>query len=184
MAEAPQRPEQLFRRRRFAAPHRRPGLLRLLAGPFLAAVATVAIPGAAAYWVLTSPMFDLRHLVVHATDRVPAGWVVEVLEPLRGHHLLWVSLSDVERRVETHPWVEGATVRKKLPDRLEVGILQRQPAALLRREGGIEYVDRNGRVIDSYDPAGPVDLVLLTVTPGVSLRMREALAVAAGIEQS
>ena len=171
-----------FRRRRFAAPHRRRSLLVMLARPFLTALLLVGLPVAGGAWVVTSPRFLLSNIVVSGTSRVQTSEVGEALEPLRGRHILLVSLADVESRLAEHRWIEGANLRKRMPDSLVVEVQERQPVMLLRRDEGLFYVDRSGTVIDLYDPARETDLLLLSIAPGARLEVGSALAVAAELD--
>ena len=158
---APSATESL-RRRQFVAPRRRRSLVAALWRPMLTAVVLVAMPVAAGYWLLTSPRFVLSEVELKGADRVPGEWVFEELGPLRGRHILSLSLPEIEQRLAEHPWIGGADMRKRLPDRLIVEIFERRPTALLRRDGELLYVDRDGEVIEAYDPKGEVDLVLLS----------------------
>jgi len=171
-----------FRRRRFVAPHRRRSLLLMLARPFLTALLLVGLPVAGGAWVITSPRFLLSNIVISGTSRVQPAEVGEALRPLKGKHLLLVSLADVESRLSQNRWIEGANLRKRMPDKLVVEVLERRPVALLRRDEGLFYVDRSGTVIDLYDPAREADLLLLSVGPGATLEVEPALAVAAELE--
>jgi len=171
-----------FRRRRFVAPHRRRSPLLMLARPFLTALLLVGLPVAGGAWVITSPRFLLSSIVVSGTSRVQPSEVGEALEPLRGKHLLLVSLADVENRLAENLWIEGANLRKRMPDSLVVEIRERQPVMLLRRDEGLFYVDRGGTVIDLYDPAREADLLLLSIGAGARLEVEPALAVAAELE--
>ncbi len=171
-----------FRRRRFVASHRRRSPVLMLARPFLTALQLVGLPVAGGAWVITSPRFLLSNIVVSGTSRVQPSEVGEALEPLRGQHLLWISLADVEGRLSENRWIRGANLRKKMPDSLVVEIQERQPVVLLRRDEGLFYVDRSGTVVDLYDPARETDLLLLSVAPGARLEVEPALAVAAELE--
>jgi cell division septal protein FtsQ len=169
-----------LRRRRFTAPHRRPSLLLRLAQQFIAAAAVVAVPVAAAAWVLTSPHFHLRTLEISGTDRVPRQWIGERVAPLRGRHLLRLSLAELESELADHPWIAGVAMRKRLPDTLAVRVVERRPAALLRRADGLYYIDAAGRLIDRYEPeSGPADLLLVSIPPEGERWLAPALAAAA-----
>ena len=171
-----------FRRRRFVASHRRRSPVLMLARPVLTALLLVGLPVAGGAWVVTSPQFLLSNIVVSGTSRVQPSEVGEALEPLRGKHLLWVSLADVEDRLSENRWIEGANLRKRMPDSLVVEVRERQPVMLLRRDEGLFYVDRGGTVIDLYDPAREADLLLLSIGAGARMEVEPALAVAAELE--
>jgi cell division septal protein FtsQ len=154
-----------LRRRRFTAPHRQRSLSLRLLRQFLIALVAVAVPVAVVGWVLTSPQFQLRTIELSGTERVPRQWIDARIAPLRGRHLLRLALADLESELAGHPWIAGVAMRKRLPDSLAVRVVERRPAALLRRADGLYYVDEAGRLIERFDPgAGPVDLLLVRAT--------------------
>lgn len=167
-----------LRRRQFRAPRRRRSLVAVLWRPLVTAMFLVGLPVAAGHWLLTSPRFVLSEVELKGAVRVPGEWVFQELAPLRGRHLLSLSLPEIERRLAEHPWIGGADMRKRLPDRLVVEIFERRPAALLRRDGELYYVDAGGEVIEAYDPGGAVDMVLLSGLTGSPGDIGPALAAA------
>ena len=169
-----------MRRRRFTAPHRRPRLaIRLLRQLAIAAL-VVAVPVGVGAWVLTSPRFHLRTLELSGTDRVSREWIGERVAPLRGRHLLRLSLADLESELAGHPWIAGVAMRKRLPDTLAVRVVERRPVALLRRPDGLHYVDADGGLIDRWEPgAGTADLLLVRLPPDGEAGLARALAAAA-----
>ncbi len=169
-----------FRRRRFVAPRRRRGLLSLLK-PLAMALLLVALPAAAAVWASVTPRFRLSRLEVVGSGQVTRDWVEEALAPLRGRHLLRLPLPEVERRLRQHPWVRGADIEKRLPDGLAVTVVERQPVALLRRDGSLHYVDREGVVFAPYDPDGAVDLLVLSAADGLTPSLDDVLEVVADL---
>ena len=167
-----------FRRRRFVAPHRRKSSAWMLVRPFLTASLVVGIPVVALYWLSVTSRFDLQRIDILGARLVPNEQLASSLEPLRGRHLLMLSLDDVEALVRQSRWVDGATIRKELPDTLIVEIHEREPVALLRYEGDLYYVDRSGFRIEPYSPSGPVDLPLLTTYSAEDVDVDLALQVA------
>ena len=172
-----------FRRRRFVVPHRRRSRTLLLFRPFVAALLLVGLPVAATVWVMSSPLFLLAEIGIGPTEHVTTGEVAIALAGLEGRHLMRLSLADVEALLASNPWIEGAAIRKELPNRLMVEVHERSPIALLRQEEGLFYVDKTGFVMEPYDPAGPVDLPLLSVVPGAKLDVGRALEVAGRFDQ-
>jgi cell division protein FtsQ len=152
----------MFRRRRFQASHKRPSLLGAILRSLGLALAVVGIPAAVAFWTLTSPRFALRDIEIASGERVAAEWVARNLAPLRGRHVLLVSLPEIERLLTSHRWVEGVEVRKRLPNALVVEVLEKTPVAVMRRQDGLHYVDRGGRLIDRLEGSEvPAALLLI-----------------------
>lgn len=137
---------------------------RLLAwiGRLTPPLALVALPGAAAAWLLTSPRFALAQVEVAGGGRVEPAWVRRTLEPLTGRNLVRLPLAEVDRRLRTHPWVAGVEIHKALPDRLEVTVRERRPAARVALAGGRTwYADAEGGLIAPAAPGGHPELPLL-----------------------
>lgn len=131
---------------------RRSGVARLFAGALVRALLLVGAPGGLVVWLLYSPYFLIRDVRVEGGARVAAEWVQGELRPLVGRHVLAVSLAGVQRRLSEHPWVASVELRRELPDRLRVVVVERQPVALLATAEGRAFLDREGRVIVPCPP--------------------------------
>jgi len=64
--------------------------------------------------------------------------------------------------VESEPWVLRASVRRALPDALEVRVTEREPAALAVIRGEVYLVDATGFVIGRTGTGAADDLPVLT----------------------
>ena len=143
-------------KRRSAPPRRkRRNPLLVLLKPLAAALLLVALPGGLAAWVLTSPFFQLREVVVSGgSERVPAAWVAGTLAPLEGQNLVRLPLADIAADLRRNPWIDTVELRKELPGLLKVQVSERRPVALLQSEGQLVYADTAGRPIVPVDAAG------------------------------
>ncbi len=109
---------------------------------------------------------------VHATPEA----IRRTLERLRGQNLLGLSLDEVARRVESHPWVLRAEVKRSLPHTLRVTVTERTPAALAVVSGLAHVVDESGYVMGAAGPGLAYDLPVLT-----GLDRHEGAALAAAL---
>jgi hypothetical protein len=134
---------------------RKSGVAALLAGAALRALLVVALPVAVVVWLLYSPYFLIRQVEVDGGARVSAAWVRAELQPLVGRHVLAVSLEGVRRRLSSHPWVASVELRRQLPNRLRVAIVERQPVALLRSGDDYLFLDAQGLPIASCPADAP-----------------------------
>lgn len=71
----------------------------------------------------------------------------------RGAPILGVPLAEVQARLEALPWIERATVHRRLPHHIHVIVTEREPFALWQRQGRFALIDRSGRVIVENDVA-------------------------------
>jgi cell division protein FtsQ len=114
----------------------------------LAAAATTYALG---HYLLASPEMALIHsdqVQVSSNQYVPRGRVLEIFAADRNRSVLRIPLGERRRQLETIPWVEQATVRRALPNRIEVEITERTPIAFLREGSDLALVDVHGVILD------------------------------------
>ena len=115
------------------------------------ALAAAATSYALGHYLLASPEMALIHsdqVQVTGNQYVPRGRVLEIFSADRNRSVLRVPLNERRRQIETIPWVEQATVRRALPNRIEVEITERTPIAFLREGSGLALVDVHGVILD------------------------------------
>lgn len=86
---------------------------------------------------------------VHLTGNhyVEQAAVLEIFAPDRGQSVLRIPLEERRRQIEAIPWVAQATVRRALPNTLQIDITERTPIAFLREGSGLSLIDINGVIL-------------------------------------
>jgi cell division protein FtsQ len=115
------------------------------------AVAAAAIIYLLGHYLLASPEMALLHsdqVQVTGNQYVPRGRVLEIFATDRNRSVLRIPLDERRRQLETIPWVDLATVRRALPNRIEVEITERAPIAFLREGSDLALVDVHGVILD------------------------------------
>jgi cell division protein FtsQ len=92
----------------------------------------------------------LRPEQIHITGNrnVQAASVLGIFAADRNHSLLRIPLEQRRKQIESLPWVERATVRRALPNHMEVEIAERTPIAFLRDGGEMSLVDAYGMILE------------------------------------
>lgn len=155
--------------------------------PAVLALLIVSAPLAAVSWFAQSPRFALGHhdLAFEGAHRVDPAWVDEALQPFHGRNLWLLSLGDVERALERHPWIADVGLRKRPPNDLAVRIIERQERALVREGSRLVFVDADGRGIVPLDGRWRrpgIDLPILSGGNGSEASIAAAIALLDEIE--
>ena len=82
----------------------------------------------------------------HFVDRAA---ILEIFAPDRGVSVLRIPLEERRKQLDAIPWVAQATVRRALPNTLQVDITERTPIAFLRQGSGLSLVDIHGVILES-----------------------------------
>ena len=89
--------------------------------------------------------------------------------------LLFFDVEEARDRLKTNPWIADATVLKLYPDRLQIGIKEREAFALWQQAGRVSVVAGDGTVLEPYVNGGVIRLPLV-VGLGAAARAKEFLA--------
>jgi cell division protein FtsQ len=89
--------------------------------------------------------------------------------------LLFFDVEGARERLKTNPWIADATVLKLYPDRLQIGIKEREAFALWQQAGRVAVVAGDGTVLEPYVNPRLIRLPLV-VGVGAAARAKEILA--------
>jgi cell division protein FtsQ len=89
--------------------------------------------------------------------------------------LLFFDVDAARDRLKTNPWIADATVLKLYPDRLQIGIKEREAFALWQQAGRVAVVAGDGTVLEPYVDPRLLRLPLV-VGVGAAARAKEILA--------
>jgi cell division protein FtsQ len=123
-------------------------------------------------------------IVIEGRANTPEPLLWAAIGVTKGDPILGFSLEEMRARIETIPWVEHATVERRLPGTLVVNLQERRPFAVWQNQGKFVLIDRTGQVVTNQDVAQFPHLPLIvglgapTSAAGLldALRERPALA--------
>ncbi len=87
----------------------------------------------------------------------------------------FLNVADVRARLKSQPLIAEADVRKLLPNRLSISVIEREPYALWQLDGNVKIVSVDGTVIDDMRDDRFVRLPFV-VGPGANKRVKEYAA--------
>lgn len=157
---------QRRRARPWVAFARRFARAALIAGPVLALCV----------WLLFSPRFRVTDLEVSGAQRVAPVWLDAQVDSARGSNILLADLDDLRASLEAHPWVRSATISKRLPNLLEVEVVEHQPVAALKTRERMAVISHYGEIIE--DPAAALE------EPGLKLVLSAVLEAGSAEEKA
>jgi len=78
-----------------------------------------------------------------------------------GINILSLRLSRCRERLRAHPWIAEASVGRRLPDRLEIRIVEHQPLAMVEMADGRLLIDAAGRPFKRWQDGDPEQLPVI-----------------------
>ncbi len=117
-------------------------------------------------WLKTENSFLVKEIIIEGNHRCRRPEIIKALNLDSRQLIFTFSLMQAQRRITALPFVKQAVISRRLPDRLQIVIKERQPKALLYLND-LYMVDGEGVVIAKAQPAEKLDFPLIS---GVSLQ--------------
>jgi cell division protein FtsQ len=135
-------------------------LLRSLRG--LGMIASILALYVLSSALVRSPLFVVKQVELDASGR-PGPDEIRSMSGIRpGMNMFSLDTEEVSRRLETHPWIQHATVVKRLPDKVLIKVWKRRPVVLIGVQGCLYYMDAEGKVLDMIQPGASLDFPMIT----------------------
>ncbi len=119
----------------------------------------------------------VTNIVIEGRANTPEQVLWAAIGVSKGDPILGFSLEETRARIETIPWVEHATVERRLPGTVVVNLQERRPFAVWQNQGKFVLVDRTGQVVTNQDVAQFPHLPLIVGqgAPGSAALLLDAL---------
>ena len=112
--------------------------------------------------------FRVSEVLALGRQRTRSGEIRAKIEKIYGQNILLVDIAEVRKDLEKLPWIRSASVRRLLPDTLELHLVERRPMAVWQAPDGVpKLIDERGEVIDVEDIAEHANLPVIS---GVGVR--------------
>jgi cell division protein FtsQ len=111
--------------------------------------------------LLLASHLELNTIEVHGFQRTDQQQIMEAAAVPLKTPIFQLDLKEIAQRVEALSWVRSCEVRRVLPDKLSVRVIERQPVALIRMDT-LYYVDEDGTPFKKIAPGEPLNYPILT----------------------
>ena len=126
----------------------------------LCAAAVIAV-------LIYSPLFTFQQLIVRGNVHLDTDELCEIARIQYGQRLFELKTDAMTTNLLNDLRIESAVVRRQLPNKIEMDIVERIPVATVACDYGYLDFDRQGKVVASYRSLKGADIPIIT---GVKLR--------------
>jgi hypothetical protein len=103
----------------------------------------------------------VRRIDVHGEHRTTRPEVLAYAGAQLGAPILGLDLDAMALRLRHHPWIGRATLRRQLPDRLHIDVVEHEPALLVSL-GELYLADAQGQLFKRFEAQDHVALPVVT----------------------
>ncbi len=167
--------------------------LKLTAGVSVVLAASISVAWGARRYVTTSPRFAVRTVLVDGARKRSAEQVASASGVAVGNNIFALDVTAAGQKLLEDPWIERATVTRKLPSTVSIAVVEREAVAAVVIGGELYLATRDGELFKKLGPDDSSDVPLLTGIsgeqvardrPGVVLAVKRALDVVEDVDRS
>lgn len=136
--------------------------LQLVGGVAIVLAASVGVAWGARRYITSSPRFAIRTVLVDGAHRRTATQVAAAGGVAVGKNVFALDLKQAGALITQDPWIERATVTRRLPGTISINVVEREAAALVSIGGELYLATRDGDLFKKIGQEDPVDLPIIT----------------------
>jgi cell division protein FtsQ len=136
--------------------------LQLVAGAVVVIAASIGVAWGARRYVTTSPRFAVRTVLVEGERRRSATAVADAAGVAVGKNIFALDLNRAGQLLTQDPWIERATVTRKLPSTVSISVVEREAYAAAVISGELYLATRDGDLFKKLGEEDPSDLPVVT----------------------
>jgi cell division protein FtsQ len=103
-------------------------------------------------YAYTSDRFSLRHITFYGCKEMDEEQLEKTIRHNFPSSILRIDLSQLQGRLAKETWIKSVEIRRILPSDLVVNIWERSPSVILEMQGTLMIADKDGILLDRYDP--------------------------------
>lgn len=115
---------------------------------FLKAILLLIIIIAAICFALISPIFNINEINVTGNEKLNSDTIVSLSELQKGQNLFKFNKSKVKENIKTNPYVENVTIKRKIPNKVEIVIEERKQSFNVEFLNGYAYINNQGYILE------------------------------------
>lgn len=116
--------------------------------------------------------FQVRRIRVAGTERVPVKDIIALSGVTQADNLLYLDPTEVRRRVLKDPYIKDCSIRRFLPDTLEIMVTERKPVATLVVHNRLFIISEDAVVLEEIPNNSEHVGVLITDIPEIGVLER------------
>ena len=119
-------------------------------------------------YILLSPLFNIKDVTVTGNNKLSKEEIISLSE-------IRTEENDIKNRIKTNPYVENVKIRRKLPDKVEIIVVERVATYMLPFANSYVYINNQGYMLEITSQKANLPIITGFSTPEENLHEGERL---------
>ena len=126
-------------------------------------------------YILLSPLFNIKDVTVTGNNKLSGEEIISLSEIRTEENIFKTSKNDIKNKIKTNPYVENVKIRRKLPDKVEIIVVERVATYMLPFANSYVYINNQGYMLEITSQKANLPIITGFSTPEENLHEGERL---------
>ena len=126
-------------------------------------------------YILLSPLFNIKDVTVTGNNKLSREEIISLSEIRTEENIFKTSKNDIKNKIKTNPYVENVKIRRKLPDKVEIIVVERVATYMLPFANSYVYINNQGYMLEITSQKANLTIITGFSTPEENLHEGERL---------
>ena len=124
----------------------------------------VLIIGGSIYFLLSS-FFNIHNIVIAGNEKITQETIISLSGIELEKNTFKISKNKVEQAIKTNAYIDSVKIKRKLPDTIEIQVVERKPAYMLTLGNAYVYINTQGYLLEISQEKLQVPIITGILTP-------------------
>lgn len=125
----------------------------------------ILILGGGTAFALISPIFNISQIQVINNSRVPTDTIISLSELNNQTNIFRFFSSSIEGKIKQNPYIEDITIKRKLPNKIEIEVTERIPRFCVQVLNSLGYINSQGYILEISNNELNLPIIIGIKTP-------------------
>lgn len=99
-------------------------------------------------FLTTTPIFNIKNIKIVGNNQVTYDQILSLSELSKDTNIFKNSKSNIEKNIKRNTYINNVTIKRRLPDTIEITVEEKQKMFMLKFVNGYAYIDNQGYILE------------------------------------
>ena len=103
------------------------------------------------YITLNSNLFNSSNIKIEGNKRISTNEIIKILDIKEDKNIFMYNIKQMEESLMKNNYIENVKIKRKIPNKLQILIIEKEIVAVLKKEENYCYIDKKGNLIQEIE---------------------------------
>lgn len=97
---------------------------------------------------ITTPLFNIADIQIIGNQKINSSVILNLSQVQIGDNIYKYSKNQIKRNIKENAYIDTVTIKRKLPNVIEISVVERNATYMLELENGYAYINNQGYILE------------------------------------